>query len=92
MKETLSFIGASGLAAPQVLVNKRVIVYRLNKNRIPKTAKIKVIPWTIMINPEIKPLNKEKALFWERCLSIPGLHGKVPRYKEILVRISAKSP
>ena len=86
MKETLSFIGASGLAAPQVLVNKRIIVYRLNKNRIPKTAKIKVIPWTIMINPEIKPLNKEKALFWERCLSIPGLHGKVPRYKEILVR------
>ncbi len=85
MKETLEFIGASGLAAPQVLVNKRVVVYRVNNNRIPKNAGFEKIPWTVMINPIIKPLSVLKELYWERCLSIPGLHGKVPRYKKILV-------
>ena len=85
MKETLEFIGASGLAAPQVLENKRIVVYRVNKNRIPKSAKFKKIPWTVMINPVIKPLSSEKELYWERCLSIPGLHGKVPRYRKISV-------
>ena len=85
MKKTLEHIGASGLAAPQVLVNKRVVVYRVNSNRIPKNGKFKKIPWTVMINPTIKPLLKTKKEYWERCLSIPGLHGKVPRYSSILV-------
>ena len=38
-----------------------------------------------MINPVIRPLSEKKEEYWERCLSIPGLHGKVPRYKNILV-------
>ena len=86
MKETLEFIGASGLAAPQVLVNKRIVVYRVNNNRIPKNAGFDKVPWTVMINPIIKPLSVLKEVYWERCLSIPGLHGKVPRYKKILVK------
>ena len=85
MKKTLEHIGASGLAAPQVLVSKRVVVYRVNSNRIPKNSKFKKVPWTVMINPTIKPLLKTKKEYWERCLSIPGLHGKVPRYSSILV-------
>ncbi len=86
MKETLEFIGASGLAAPQVLVINRVVVYRVNNNRIPKNAGFDKVPWTVMINPIIKPLSVLKEVYWERCLSIPGLHGKVPRYKKILVK------
>ena len=86
MKESLEHIGASGLAAPQVLVSKRIVVYRVNSNRIPKNAAFKKIPWTIMINPTITPLLKNKKEYWERCLSIPGLHGKVPRYSSILVK------
>ena len=86
MKKTLEYIGASGLAAPQVLVSKRIVVYRVNSNRIPKNAGFKKIPWTVMINPTIKPLLKKKKEYWERCLSIPGLHGKVPRYSSILVK------
>ena len=39
-----------------------------------------------MINPSIKPLLKNKKEYWERCLSIPGLHGKVQRYSSILVK------
>ena len=45
-----------GLAAPQVLVSKRIVVYRVNSNRIPKNAAFKKIPWTIMINPIITPI------------------------------------
>tara|TARA_A100000164_G_scaffold305065_1_gene281173 strand:+ start:372 stop:974 length:603 start_codon:yes stop_codon:yes gene_type:complete len=86
MRETLEYIGASGLAAPQVQVNKRVIVYRVNKNRIPENAQFKNISWTVMINPVIKANSKHKEMFWERCLSIPGLHGKVPRYSNITVK------
>ena len=86
MQETLEFIGASGLAAPQVMESKRVIVYRVNENRIPKNAGFSSVPWTFMINPTITPLSDEKQLYWERCLSIPGLHGKVPRYKKIHVK------
>ena len=86
MKETLEFIGASGLAAPQVMINKRVIVYRVNKNRIPLTGKFRPKPWTYMINPEITAITKKKEMFWERCLSLPGLHAKVPRYNKIKVK------
>ena len=86
MQDTLKYIGASGLAAPQVMVSKRVIVYRVNKNRIPVDANFKAKPWTFMINPEIIPLSGEKEMFWERCLSLPGLHAKVPRYKKILIK------
>ena len=86
MQDTLKYIGASGLAAPQVMVSKRVIVYRVNKNRIPLSAHFNAKPWTFMINPEIIPLSSEKEMFWERCLSIPGLHAKIPRYNKILIK------
>lgn len=86
MKDTLEYIGASGLAAPQVMVSKRVIVYRVKKNRIPKSSNFNTKPWTYMINPKITPLSNKKEMFWERCLSLPGLHAKVPRYSKILVK------
>ena len=63
MKDTLKFIGASGLAAPQVMVSKRVIVYRVNKNRIPLNSKFSTKPWTYMINPEITPITKKRKCF-----------------------------
>ena len=86
MKDTLEHIGASGLAAPQIMINKRIIVYRVNKNRIPNDAKFRAKPWTFMINPEIFPIGNKKKLYWERCLSLPGLHGKVPRFDKIKVK------
>ena len=75
MRETLEEIGASGLAAPQVFVEKRVVVYRMIASRIPADSDIGPVPWTVMVNPEINPLTPDKVLVWERCLSIPGLHG-----------------
>ena len=86
MQETLEDIGASGLAAPQVFVSKRVVVYRMIAARIPPGSGLVPRPWTVMVNPVITPRAAEKTPVWERCLSIPGLHGKVPRYMSIGIR------
>jgi peptide deformylase len=83
MMETLEDIGGNGLAAPQVHVSKRVVVYRIAPHQIPTGSHFKPLPWTVLINPVIEPLTDEKKLIWERCLSIPGLHGMVPRYTRV---------
>src|SRR4030095_6800066 len=83
MQETLEDIGASGLAAPQVFVSKRVVVYRIIASRIPAGSGLQPRPWTVMINPVITPKTETRTPTWERCLSIPGLHGKVPRFMHI---------
>ena len=83
MQETLEDIGASGLAANQVFVSQRIVVYRMMHSRIPEGSGFGPVPWTVMVNPIIAPLDEEKKLYWERCLSIPGLHGKVPRWPKI---------
>ena len=83
MQETLEDIGASGLAAPQVFVSKRVVVYRIIAARIPEGSGLQPRPWTVMVNPVITPRAEAKTPVWERCLSIPGLHGKVPRFMDI---------
>ncbi len=80
MQETLEDIGASGLAAPQIFVSKRVVVYRIIASRIPEGSGLQPRPWTVMINPVITPKTDAQTPVWERCLSIPGLHGKVPRF------------
>jgi len=88
MQETLEDIGASGLAAPQVFVSRRVVVYRIIASRIPAGSGLVPRPWTVMVNPVITPKTEAKTPVWERCLSIPGLHGKVPRYLDISIRFS----
>ena len=85
MQETLEDIGASGLAAPQVFVSKRVVVYRIIAARIPQGSGLEPRPWTVMVNPVITPKVESKGEVWERCLSIPGLHGKVPRYLDLSI-------
>jgi peptide deformylase len=85
MRETLEDIGASGLAAPQVFESKRLVVYRIIASRIPQGAELEPRPWTVMVNPVIAPKTPAKTPVWERCLSIPGLHGKVPRFSHITI-------
>jgi peptide deformylase len=66
-----------------VFVSRRVVVYRMIASRIPAGSGIPPRPWTVMVNPVITPKTEAKTPVWERCLSIPGLHGKVPRYMNI---------
>src|SRR5262245_60294541 len=86
MRETLEEIGASGVAAPQGFVERRVVGYRISATRIPTGSDLRPVDWTVMVNPEITPVSQEKIAVWERCLSIPGLHGKVPRFSRISIR------
>ncbi|MBT7291176.1 MAG: peptide deformylase [Rhodospirillaceae bacterium] len=83
MQDTLEWIGAAGIAGPQVYDRRRVVVYRISAERIAPSAGMEPVPWTVMINPVVTPIGEEKGMIWERCLSLPGLHGKVPRHTKI---------
>jgi len=85
MRDTLDWIGAAGIAAPQIYDGRRVVVYRVLAERIPPGVSLDPVPWTVMINPVVTPLTDEKEMIWERCLSLPGLHGKVPRHTKIRI-------
>ena len=89
MRDTLDDIGANGLAAPQVHVPKRVVLYRVTEAQIPPGAELEPIDWTPLINPVIEPLSDERKPIWERCLSVPGLHGQVERHT--LIRLRAQN-
>ena len=74
-------------AAPQVFAPVRlVVVYRLRADRIPSGSGLAPVPWTVMANPELAPRAGGTAEVWERCLSLPGLHGLVPRHRRVGVR------
>lgn len=81
MIETMKANDGAGLAAPQVGIFKRLVIFGFDENdRYPDEDSI---PFTVLINPKIKPLSDEKDEAWEGCLSVPGMRGVVPRYKEI---------
>jgi len=87
MRDSLTAVGGVGLAAPQIAVPKRLVIFEVPAERAEsedgEAAEEGGVPSTILINPVIEPLNEEKALGWEGCLSVPGLRGLVPRYTHI---------
>lgn len=91
MQDTIEDCGANGIAGPQVFASQRIVVFRFAPWRIPKGSAIKPVPWTVMINPTVTPLDEGGDLYWERCLSIPGIHGQVPRHSRIGIRYQTLS-
>ena len=81
MIETMRDAPGIGLAAPQVHIPKRVVIFYVPASRMPGGEK--EIGLTALINPEIVPLSDELAIGVEGCLSLPGMAGKVPRYTHI---------
>lgn len=81
MIETLEDSGGIGLAAPQVHISKRIVIFFVPESRMEDEKDQAEL--TIMINPEIKPLNNKINRDWEACLSIPNLMGAVERYSHI---------
>lgn len=78
MKETMEAMDGAGLAAPQIGVDLRVVIFGGKPSkRYPQAAQV---PYTILINPRLTPLGVEAEEGWEGCLSVPGLRGMVPRY------------
>jgi peptide deformylase len=86
MQDTLESVKGIGLAAPQIGVPSRVVVFCLPPDRIPEGARTQPIPWTAMVNPTIDALSDARILLWERCLSLPGLYAQVPRFARTLLR------
>ena len=78
MSETMIDYKGIGLAAPQVHISKRIIIFR--NPDVPESNKIQITP---LINPTFEPLSDDKEDGWEGCLSIPGMQGLVRRYKKI---------
>jgi peptide deformylase len=89
MIETMADANGAGLAAPQVHVPLRVVVFHVPEERARRENE-EPAPLTALINPEIVALTDEKIEGWEACLSVPGLAGKVPRYSRI--RYSGLTP
>lgn len=83
MFETMIAADGAGIAAPQIGVNLRVVIF--GSETIPKRYRRygEIVPLTILINPVIKPLTHKLIDGWEGCLSVPGLRGLVPRFQKI---------
>jgi len=88
MTETMVDAQGAGLAAPQVHVPLRVVIFHAPAHRVGTEAG--AVPLTVLINPVIEPLGDETAEDWEGCLSVPGLTGLVPRWHRI--RYAALTP
>lgn len=81
MWDTMQAENGAGLAAPQIGVNLRVVVFGFDNN--PRYPDALEIPATVLINPQITILSDEMEDNWEGCLSVPGLRAMVPRYRHI---------
>ncbi len=81
MRDTMAHQNGAGLAAPQIGVDLRVVIFGLTAN--PRYPDAEVVPQTVLINPVVKPRSDALEEDWEGCLSVPGLRGWVPRYRSI---------
>ncbi len=81
MFDTMHAANGAGLAAPQIGVNLRVVIYGFKQNvRYPEAPPV---PETVLINPVLRPLHAEREEGWEGCLSVPGMRGVVPRFSTL---------
>lgn len=81
MQDTMHALNGAGLAAPQIGVSLRVVIFGVKKT--PRYPDAEEVPFTILINPKLTFLGDEMEEGWEGCLSVPGMRGLVPRYKKL---------
>lgn len=81
MWDTMEAENGAGLAAPQIGVLSRVVIFGYETN--PRYPDAPPVPKTVLINPVIEALDDEIETGWEGCLSVPGMRGLVPRYRNI---------
>ena len=84
MDETMRALNGAGIAAPQIGVSVRAVIFELSDN--PRYPHIAPVPYTVLINPLVTPLDAEQDEGWEGCLSVPGMRGLVPRYRRVRYR------
>ena len=81
MKDTMAAKNGAGLAAPQIGVGQRVMIFGVTRN--PRYPDADEVPFTVLVNPKIVLLTREVEDGWEGCLSVPGMRGVVPRYTKL---------
>ena len=81
MRDTMQAQNGVGLAAPQIGVPLRVVIFGVDKNE--RYPDAEVVPQTVLINPVLTPLSDEMEEGWEGCLSVPGMRGLVPRHTKL---------
>jgi len=84
MRDTMRALSGAGLAAPQIGVGLRVVIFGVGRN--PRYPDAEEVPYTELVNPVITPLTDQLEEGWEGCLSVPGLRGVVPRWTAIRYR------
>ena len=83
MKETLKVADGCGLAAPQVGVNKRLVI--VDGRELSDTYDYLKDFFRVMINPVVLEESEETCEYSEGCLSVPGIYAEVRRPSKIKV-------
>ncbi len=78
MEDTMQALNGAGLAAPQIGVLLRVVIFGIAAN--PRYPDAEPVPQTVLVNPVITMMDAEMEEGWEGCLSVPGMRGLVPRH------------
>jgi len=81
MHDTMESLNGAGLAAPQIGMSLQVVIFGFEKNQ--RYPDADVVPFTVLLNPQLTPLSDEKEDGWEGCLSVPGMRGMVPRFAHL---------
>ena len=84
MFDTMAALSGAGLAAPQIGVSKRVVIFGVEAN--PRYPDAEPVPTTVLVNPVIDILGPEQDDGWEGCLSVPGMRGLVSRHTRLRYR------
>ena len=81
MRDTMAHLNGAGLAAPQIGVLLRVVIFGVHANT--RYPNVEEVPDTVLMNPRLEPIGTEMEEGWEGCLSVPGMRGSVPRWKRL---------
>ena len=81
MQDTMQHMNGAGIAAPQIGVSQRVVIFGVGQN--PRYPDAEQVPYTVLINPVLTFVGDQMEDGWEGCLSVPGMRGIVPRYQRL---------
>lgn len=81
MQDTMAHMHGAGIAAPQIGVGKRVVIFGVGHN--PRYPDAEQVPYTVLVNPVLTTVSDETDDAWEGCLSVPGMRGIVTRYSRL---------
>jgi len=81
MDDTMRAAHGAGIAAPQIGVSLRVVIFEVQEN--PRYPQVAPVPYTVLVNPVVTALDAYEEEGWEGCLSVPGMRGLVARARRV---------